>query len=108
MGKRILFYKTLGSIILETPSFILIRKKRVIPFAAVNDVRTDWYLCWGAQHGFPHDRWKLSIDVGGEKVMIDESRNERAITYLASQISKFIEEEKLVVQMPKQKQNETA
>ena len=100
MGRRVILDKSTDSVILESPSLLLTRKKRIIPFTAVKGVEitnTKWkqWTQGGTfrQEGFDSGGWQVSLDTGGKMVKIDHRSNRENMSYLANKISKFIGKE---------------
>jgi hypothetical protein len=97
MGRRIILDKSTDSVILESPSLLLIRKKHIIPFTDVKGVeitykkwrRGDWF----GQGGFDNDGWQVSLDTGGKMVKMDHRNSRENMSHLANKISKFIGKE---------------
>ena len=112
VGRRIVFEKFTNSVTVGVPSLLLVRQKRVIPFAEVDGVeitgRREWsqttgggsymglsHRGRGAYTGGSHLVWQVSLDTGGEMVMLDTGKRED-MSHLAHKISGFIGK-KLVV-----------
>ena len=62
MGKRIVCDKSINSVILEAPNFVLIRKKRIIPFTDVKGVEITYNRISSGQGG-SRDGWQVSLDM---------------------------------------------
>jgi hypothetical protein len=92
MGKRIVCDKSIGGVILEAPDFVLIRKKRIIPFTDVKRVDITYKRISSGQSG-SRDGWQVSLDTGGEMVKIDHTTKEQNMLHLAYTISRFIGKE---------------
>ena len=106
VGRRIVFEKFTNSVTLGAPSLLLVRQKRVIPFAEVDGVeitgRREWsqttgggsymglsHRGRGAYTGGSHLVWHVSLDTGGEMVMLDTGKRED-MSHLARMISGFM------------------
>jgi len=85
LGKRIVLEKTTNSVILEAPSLLLVRQKRIIPFAEVNSVEIT-YKPMVTGDGSSRPGYQVSLDTGGQMVKIDHTTNED----LAYKIKMFI------------------
>lgn len=95
IGKRIVLEKSTNSVILKAPSLLLVRQKRIIPFAEVNSVEMTYKsIHSGGSYG-PYNRagWQVSLDTGGQMVKIDHTTNRENMLYLADKISKFMGKE---------------
>ena len=92
MGKRIVCDKSINSVILEAPNFVLIRKKRIIPFTDVKGVEITYKRISSGERG-SRDGWQVSLDTGGEMVKIDHTTKRENMLYLANTISMFIGKE---------------
>lgn len=90
VGRRIVFEKLTNSVTVAVPSLLLVRQKRVIPFAEVDGVeitgRREWSQTTG---GGSHLVWQVSLDTGGEMVMLDTGKRED-MSHLAHKISGFM------------------
>ncbi len=97
VGRRIILDKSTDSVILESPSLLLIRKKRIIPFTDVKGVEIThkkWTQGgWFGVGGFDNDGWQVSLDTGGKKVKMDHRNNRENMSHLANKISKFMGKE---------------
>jgi hypothetical protein len=105
VGRRIVFEKFTNSVTLEAPGLLLVRQKRVIPFAEVDGVEITGRRKWtqttgvgsyrgvsysgGAYTGGSHLVWHVSLDTGGEMVMLDTGKRED-MSHLAHKISGFM------------------
>jgi hypothetical protein len=106
VGKRIVFDKLTNSVTVGVPSPLLVRQKRVIPFAEVDGVEITGRRKWtqttgagshmglshsgrGAYVGGSHLVWQVSLDAGGEMVMLDTGKRED-MSHLARKISGFM------------------
>ncbi len=97
IGRRIILDKSTDSVILESPSLLLIRKKRIIPFTDVKGVEIKYKKWtqggWFGQGGFDNDGWQVSLDTGGKMVKMDHRNNRENMSHLANKISKFMGKE---------------
>lgn len=93
MGKTIVLEKSTNMVILEVPSLMLARQKRVIPFAEVNSVKISYkQRTWTTQAASPN-AWQISLDTGGEMVRIDHRESKQSMLILAHKISGFMGKE---------------
>lgn len=97
MGRRIILDKSTDSVILEAPTLLLPRKKRIIPFTAVKGVEISYKKwlqgAWFGQGGFDNEGWQVSLDTGGKVVKMDHRPNRKDMLYLANKIGKFMGKE---------------
>jgi len=97
VGRRIILDKLTESVILESPSLLLIRKKRIISFTDVKGVQIRYKKWlqggWFGQGGFDNDGWQVSLDTGGKMVKMDHRNSRENMSHLANKISKFIGKE---------------
>ena len=64
------------------------RRERFIPFSAVTGVTMDQKLHSSSpDHPLGNETWKVSIDIGGKKLKIDEGSNSTNMLELAEKIS---------------------
>lgn len=106
VGRRIAFEKLTGSVTIGAPGLLWVRRKRVIPFADVDAVEITGRRKWtqttgagsymglshqgrGAFVGGSHLVWQVSLDTGGEMVVLDTGKRE-AMSHLARMISGFM------------------
>jgi hypothetical protein len=97
MGRRIILDKSTDSVVLEAPTLLLPRKKRIIPFAAIKNVEISYRKWlqrgWFGQGGFDNDGWQILLDTGGKMVKIDHRPNRKDMSHLANRIAKFMGKE---------------
>ena len=95
MGKRIVLEKFTNSVILKAPSLLLVRQKRIIPFAEVNSVEMTYKSIHtgGSYGGYNRAGWQVSLDTGDQMVKIDHTTDRENMLYLADKISKFMGKE---------------
>ena len=95
MGKRIVLEKSTNSVILKAPSLLLVRQKRIIPFAEVNSVAITYKsIHSGGQYGgYNRAGWQVSLNTGGQMVKIDHTTDRENMLYLADKISKLMGKE---------------
>ena len=97
MGRRIILDKSTNSVILESPSLLLTRKKYIIPFTAVKGVEITYKKWirggWFGLGGFDNDGWQVSLDTGDNIVKMDHRNNRENMSHLANKISEFIGKE---------------
>ena len=106
VGRRIIFEKLTSSVTIGAPSLLLVRQKRAIPFAEVDGVEISGRRKWtqttgagsymglshsgrGAYVGGAHLVWQVSLDTGGEMVVLDTGERED-MSHLAHKISGFM------------------
>jgi len=99
IGNKTVIDKLTQSIMVKKRPFLLIHRQRNIPFSAVMSVdveysmeRHRWWETFGQERWQQRERtyWQVSLNVGEEKVKIDQADEHVITNNVASAISRFI------------------
>ena len=88
---RIVFNRLAESIIIEKRYFLLVRRRRIIPFWQVTGVVVGYRRVSGTSGA--HGVWRIYLDVSGDSAKrfeIERTRNEEDMLYMAGEISRYI------------------
>lgn len=89
IGKKFVLDKLTENITLEKRHFMVVNKRRVIPFSAITSVTIE-YKERRSQSG-SYDTWRVSLDIGDERIWVDQKSKQEDIYHIANEIGRFID-----------------